>query len=204
MADAPIEGSVAAPPVPFPVLTNALPGGTLIPLEKFTDAARKRIEEIAATVSMADSNTIMTFGSGPQRTMNAFLDEMLQGIRTDETGAAGELILALAASIKAINLPKIKEELAAQGGIAGILAKLPLLGTQFSALRRFQETRKQDLTNISIKSRRKRPWRWAGFTRKMQPPMRAPRKHRRICANLRSTWPPATSSESRPAAISPA
>jgi uncharacterized protein YaaN involved in tellurite resistance len=127
----------------LPVLANALPDDKLIPLDKFDDAAHKRIAEIAAMVSISDSNSVMTFGAEPQRRMNAFLDDLLKGIRTDEAGAAGELILELATNIKAINLPKIKQEVSGEEGIAGILGKLPVIGPHFSALRHFQQTRKQ-------------------------------------------------------------
>jgi uncharacterized protein YaaN involved in tellurite resistance len=127
----------------MPVLANVLPHSQLIPLEKFDEARRKRIAEIADTVSMADSNSIMTFGAEPQRRLNAFLDDMLKGVRTDEAGVAGELIVELASAIKGINLPKMKEEVAGQGGIAGALAKLPIVGAHFSAFRHFNETRKE-------------------------------------------------------------
>jgi hypothetical protein len=111
----------------LPVLANALPASQLIPLDKFDDERRKRIGELAATVQMTDSDSIMTFGTEPQRRMNAFLDEMLKGVRTDETGAAGELIMELATAIKGLNLPKMKEEVAGEDGIAGMLAKLPVV-----------------------------------------------------------------------------
>jgi uncharacterized protein YaaN involved in tellurite resistance len=127
----------------MPELANALPDSQLIPLDKFDDELRKRITEIADTVSMADSNSIMTFGAEPQRRLNAFLDDMLKGVRTDEAGVAGELIVELASTIKGINLPGMKEEIAGQGGIVGVLARLPVVGAHFSALRNFQETRKQ-------------------------------------------------------------
>jgi uncharacterized protein YaaN involved in tellurite resistance len=64
-------------------------------------------------------------------------------VRTDETGAAGELIMELATAIKGLNLPRMKEEVAGEDGIAGMLAKLPVVGARFSALRHFQETRKE-------------------------------------------------------------
>jgi uncharacterized protein YaaN involved in tellurite resistance len=127
----------------MPVLADALPDSQLIPLDKFDAAQRKRIAEIADTVAMADSNSIMMFGAEPQRRLNAFLDDMLKGVRTDEAGVAGELIVELASAIKGINLPKMKEEIAGQGGLAGVLAKLPVVGAHFSALRHFQQTRKE-------------------------------------------------------------
>ena len=139
----------------LPVLANSLPVSQLIPLDRFDEARRKQVAEVAGTVSMADSNSIMTFGAEPQRRMNGFLDEMLRGVRTDEAGAAGELIVELATAIKGINLPKMKEEVAGQGGVAGLLANLPLIGAHFSALRHFQETRKQiheHLDNIEKKA----------------------------------------------------
>jgi len=136
--------SAETPPLgTLPVLANALPQSKLIPLDKFDEARRQRIAEIADTISMTDSNSIMTFGAEPQRRLNAFLDDMLKGVRTDEAGVAGELIVELASAIKGINLPRMKEEVAGQGGIAGALAKLPVVGGHFSALRHFHETRKE-------------------------------------------------------------
>jgi uncharacterized protein YaaN involved in tellurite resistance len=136
------KSAVIAPLGAMPSLANQLTDSQLIPLDQFEDARRKRVTEIAETVSVTDSNSIMTFGAEPQRRMNAFLDEMLKGLRTDETGAAGELILELASAIKGINLPKMKRELSGQEGIAGMLAALPLVGGYWSALRHFHETRK--------------------------------------------------------------
>ena len=127
----------------MPVLADTLPDSQLIPLDKFDGAQRMRIAEIADTVAIADSNSIMTFGAEPQRRLNAFLDDMLKGVRTDEAGVAGELIVELASAIKGINLPRMKEEIAGQGGIVGALAKLPVVGAHFSALRHFQQTRKE-------------------------------------------------------------
>jgi len=142
MADTkPAEGAPALNTMP--VLVNALPDSQLILLDKFDEDRRKRVAEIAGTVLMTDSNSIMTFGAEPQRRMNAFLDDMLKGVRTDEAGVAGELIVELASTIKGINLPKMKEEVAGQEGIAGVLAKLPVVGGHFSALRHFHETRKE-------------------------------------------------------------
>jgi uncharacterized protein YaaN involved in tellurite resistance len=146
----PAESAPVLVPLPLgpalgslPVLANALSPCQLIPLDRFDEARRKQVAELAGTVSMTDSNSIMTFGAEPQRRMNGFLDELLKGVRTDETGPAGELIVELATAIKTINLPKMKEEVGGQGGIAGLFAKLPLIGAHFSALRHFQETRKE-------------------------------------------------------------
>jgi uncharacterized protein YaaN involved in tellurite resistance len=127
----------------MPLLANALPASQLVPLEKFDDERRKRIGELADTVLMTDSNSIMTFGAEPQRRMNAFLDDMLKGVRADETGAAGELIVELATAIKGINLPRMKEEVSGESSVAGWLAKLPIVGAHFSALRHFHETRRE-------------------------------------------------------------
>lgn len=142
MADA--NSAERMPPLAtMPLLANALPASQLVPLEKFDDERRKRIGELADTVLMTDSNSIMTFGAEPQRCMNAFLDDMLKGVRTDEAGAAGELIVELATAIKGINLPRMKEEVSGRSGVAGWLAKLPIVGAHFSALRHFHETRRE-------------------------------------------------------------
>jgi uncharacterized protein YaaN involved in tellurite resistance len=89
--------------------------------------------------------------------MNAFLDELLQGIRTDETGMAGELTIELATSIKAMNLSKMKSE--AEGGdwVARSFGKLPIIGKYASAIRYFQLSHKRitsHLADIESKAQR--------------------------------------------------
>ncbi|MGA2127721.1 MAG: hypothetical protein ABSG76_16400 [Xanthobacteraceae bacterium] len=66
MADTRSADKAASSSSPLPMLALALPDDKLIPLAKFGDDARQRIMEIAATVSIADSNSIMTFGSEVQ------------------------------------------------------------------------------------------------------------------------------------------
>jgi hypothetical protein len=118
----------------------------------------------------------MTFGAEPQRRMNAFLDDMLKGVRTDEAGVAGELIVELAGAIKGINLPKMKEEVAGQGGIAGALARLPV-SAHISRPCAISRRLARRYTSTSTASRRRRPSRWDVSRQKTRQPTHAPARH---------------------------
>ena len=127
-----------------PVLTtqSAVPGlalllapGDMIDPARFDDARRQQVDVIAATVSLRDSNTIATFGAGPQRKLSSFLDQLLGATKADEIGMAGELVTELATDIRALDLPAVKRE--AEGG-GSMLSRLPVVGKYWSAFRRFR------------------------------------------------------------------
>jgi uncharacterized protein YaaN involved in tellurite resistance len=141
----------------LPVLMNLLTEDKRVNIEKFSDADQRRIVDIARSALVLDSATVTAFGAEPQQRMNAFLDELLQGIRTDETGMAGELTIELATSIKAMNLSKMKSE--AEGGdwVARSFGKLPIIGKYASAIRYFQLSHKRitsHLADIESKAQR--------------------------------------------------
>jgi uncharacterized protein YaaN involved in tellurite resistance len=96
-----------------------------------------RVNQIVATVSFADTNSLLSFGSEAQRQLSQHLDE-LDGIRTSEVGAAGDLTIELATTIKALNLRKMKREIDGQDWVAASVGRLPVVGAWFSALRYLQ------------------------------------------------------------------
>lgn len=127
----------------LPVLSTLLTDDRRIDIGKFPEAERRRIAEIAATAATLDSATVTAFGAETQRRMNSFLDELLQGLRTDEVGVAGEITIELATSIKAMNLSKMRAEADGRDWVARWFGGVPIVGRQLSALRYFQQTHKQ-------------------------------------------------------------
>ncbi len=109
--------------------------GDIVDPARFDDARRQQAAVVAAGVSVADSNSIATFGAGPQRKLSGFLDQLLEGTKADEVGLAGALVMELATDLKALDLPAIKRE---AEGAPGLLARLPVLGKYCSAFRRFR------------------------------------------------------------------
>ncbi len=49
----------------------------LIDLSRLDPARRQQVAVIAQSVQASDSNTIATFGAGPQRKLSGFLDQLL-------------------------------------------------------------------------------------------------------------------------------
>jgi len=138
-----------------PVLRYELQADRQIDLNKFTDEQKARINQIAASVSFSDTNSLMSFGADAQRELSKHLDQLLEGMRTSEAGRAGEITIALATTLKDLNLPKIKQEVAGQSSLAEQFGKIPFVGEWFSALRALQQNHKkitEHLTAIEQKS----------------------------------------------------
>jgi len=124
--------------VTLPVLANSMPEDQKINLAKFDEPQRMRINQIVASVGQLDSATVTGFGAEKQMQMNAFLDDLLKGIRTSEVGEAGAITLDLARHIKGMNLTEVKKEFDGGDWVANSFGKLPLVGKYISALRAFQ------------------------------------------------------------------
>jgi uncharacterized protein YaaN involved in tellurite resistance len=131
--------------LPVPIAEPAVPPANRIDFAKFTEAQQRQIRDIAASVSLRDTTSIMSFALEPQQRVQQALDELLKGISTHETGIAGELLIELATNVKALNLRKMQREVAGEDWVAGSLGKLPFFGQWFSAFRHFQLTHKQVL-----------------------------------------------------------
>ncbi len=141
----------------LPVLAGLLSDDKRVNIEKFSEPDRRRITDIARTASVLDSATVTAFGTEPQQRMNAFLDELLQGLRTDEVGVAGELTIELATSIKTMNLVKMKQEADGQDWVARTFGKIPVIGKYASAIRYFQLSHRKitaHLAEIESKAQR--------------------------------------------------
>jgi len=126
-----------------PSLRYELKADRQIDLNKFTDEQKARINQIAASVSFSDTNSLMSFGADAQRELSKHLDQLLEGMRTSEAGRAGEITIALATTLKDLNLPKIKQEVAGQSSLAEQFGKIPFVGEWFSALRALQQNHKK-------------------------------------------------------------
>ena len=141
----------------LPTLNNALTEERKLNLSKFTDEQRDRIRSIATATPVLDSGAVMRFGADAQERMNAYLDELMKGVRTAEVGVAGELTIELARNIKAMNLHKMKREAAGQDWVARTFGRIPIVGKWASAIRYFQLMHQQitkHFTLIEEKARR--------------------------------------------------
>jgi uncharacterized protein YaaN involved in tellurite resistance len=129
--------------LPIPALRYEFKPEQQIDLSKLTAAQMDRVNQIASSVSFTDTNSLMSFGSDAQRELSQHLDQLLEGMRTSEAGRAGEVTIALATTIKDLNLPKVKKEVAGKDTAAEMFGKLPIIGPWFSALRALHLNRKK-------------------------------------------------------------
>jgi|GEM_PF-1876555 len=122
----------------LPALAFDLKPSQQIDLSKLSSEQMARVNQIAASVSFTDTDSLMSFGADAQRALNKHLDQLLQGMRTSEAGRAGEITIALATTIKDLNLPQVKKEAEGSASLMESLGKIPLVGGWFSALRAMQ------------------------------------------------------------------
>ena len=124
----------------------------LVDVSRLDAARQQQVAVIAQSVQARDSNTIATFGAGPQRKLSSFLDQLLAGARAEDIGLAGELVTELATDMKALDLPAVKREV--EGGATSVLARLPVVGKYYGALRRFRAMQKTVVEHLAAIERK--------------------------------------------------
>ncbi|MGB0749154.1 MAG: toxic anion resistance protein [Magnetospiraceae bacterium] len=117
---------MAAPPLvanlPAVITTEVKTSGDLIDTSGFTPEELARAQSIAAEVDFGDTNTIMTFGVGPQKQINSFLDTLLEEITVGDAGVAGKLTLELSEGYDMMRIDEIKKQLG--GGEGGVWSSI--------------------------------------------------------------------------------
>jgi uncharacterized protein YaaN involved in tellurite resistance len=89
--------AAAAPlPAPDPV------GYAASPAER-----RAAIEQAMAEIEMDDSNSILFFGTAAQDEVTTIADEMLEGVRNKNTGAAGAALSEMVTTLRGLPLPDL-------------------------------------------------------------------------------------------------
>jgi uncharacterized protein YaaN involved in tellurite resistance len=135
MVDTPM--TTATPTVP-----SAVPAAGIAPvLLDFSDpAVRDAVAAKMAEVDLADSNSIMLFGTRAQQDVTSISDEILEGVRSKDIGPAGEALSEMLATLRGFN-PK---ELAGDGSSGGLLGRLFGAAKPVSRLlQRYEEVRGQ-------------------------------------------------------------
>ena len=107
----------ASPPVPMP--TPPLPPAEVIGYDAAPPARRADIERAMAEVQLDDSNSILFFGTAAQTEITGVADEMLEGVRSKDTGPAGQALSDMIATLRGLPV----EDLAAAKK-PGLLARL--------------------------------------------------------------------------------
>lgn len=79
------------------------------PPEPFTPAENKRIREIADSIDIGDSQSIIEYGVGAQSDIADFSDRVLEQVRSKDSGYAGEALNDLMVNVNEINVDGISD-----------------------------------------------------------------------------------------------
>src|SRR5688572_10187158 len=84
-----------------PVATAVAPGSQeLIGYDSAPPERRADIERAMAEIDVADSRSILFFGSGAQEQVTSLADEILEGVRNEDTGAAGQALNEMVSTLR--------------------------------------------------------------------------------------------------------
>lgn len=83
------------------------PKGELIVVSEVTPDLKKSIESRMAEVDMANTQTIIEFGSKAQEELQTISQEMLSGVRNKDVGPAGESLRNIVTSIRGFNIDEL-------------------------------------------------------------------------------------------------
>lgn len=134
MTESSVPTSIAQPPE----FASGLPAAEVTSYDAATGELRAAIEQAMGELDLANSNSVMFFGTAAQSAVTTVADEMLDGVRNKDSGAAGKALNEMVATLRGFSL----EELA--GEKPGLLSRL--LGKArpiAKVLQRYEEIRGQ-------------------------------------------------------------
>lgn len=91
---------------------------------------KERIEEIARSINIEDSQNIIQYGVSAQSKVSEFSDQILKEVRTKDVGYSGEILNNLMLKIKELDINSLSEE-------KGVLSKIPILSSLVSSSKKF-------------------------------------------------------------------
>jgi uncharacterized protein YaaN involved in tellurite resistance len=80
---------------------------------------RAEIDRVIGEIDMADSNAILLFGASAQEEVTSIADEMLEGVRNKDTGAAGQTLNEMVSTLRGFSAQELDP-----GRKPGLLSRL--------------------------------------------------------------------------------
>lgn len=118
----------------------------LVPYKKASAADRAKIEQLMAEIDPEDTNSVIFFGSKAQEQLTTISDNMLEKVKSKDTGPAGEVLSNMVATIRGFDVDELDPN-QKQGLFARLFNKAkPVV----KFLQRYEEVRKQ-IDTISAK-----------------------------------------------------
>lgn len=100
-------------PEPLPEATDLVPAEP----QSLTPEMRQQVDKIKDNIDLLDTTALLTYGTGAQRNLTAFSDNILQKVRGKDAGYVGETLSELMVTVKSLEVDKL-------GSNNGLLAKL--------------------------------------------------------------------------------
>lgn len=110
---APLAGTEMLPDVKF----------EMVPYEKTDPQEKQRIDNLMDEINLADSNSIIFFGSKAQQELTTISDSMLEGVRNKDLGSAGDSLNAMVTTLRGFEVKNFDPN-ARPGFFARLWAKL--------------------------------------------------------------------------------
>ncbi len=101
----------------------------VVDITKFSPEDQAKAKEIAASVNVMDSQSIIQYGVSAQRDIASFSDTILEQVRAKDAGEIGEVLSNLVIKVKEINVDGLSDGNAA--------SRIPLIGGMFNAFQKF-------------------------------------------------------------------
>ena len=122
MAETTVDTSVETPVLPG---TELLPDVKfeMVPYEQAEVGEKERIDRLMQEINIADSNSIIFFGSKAQQELTSISDSMLEGVRNKDVGSAGDSLNNMVSVLRGFEVRDFDPN-ARPGFLARIWAKL--------------------------------------------------------------------------------
>ena len=106
MSDTPVNAASAMAPTAL-APTAPLPSPDALRYDAATPERRAEIDRALTEIQIDDTNSILFFGTGAQEAVTAVADEMLEGVRNKDTGAAGQALNEMVSTLRGLPVQEL-------------------------------------------------------------------------------------------------
>lgn len=119
-------------------MTDTNSPSDIVPYASAPPERRAEIDKAMAEIDLSDTRSILYFGTVAQDAVTSIADEMLEGVRTKETGAAGQALNELVTTLRGMPITQVGAEK------PGLVQRLFGSGRSLARiLRRYEQVRDQ-------------------------------------------------------------
>ena len=101
----------------------------VVDISKLSPEELAKVESIKSQIDVADSQSILTYGVGVQREISTFSDNILNEVRTKDSGYVGTILTDMVYKIKDLNVDGL--------GNSNFMSKIPFIGGLWDSVKKF-------------------------------------------------------------------